>query len=449
MAEAIRDPEPPSLGGEPRLRVAVVSMHTSPTAALGQSANGGLNVYVREVCAALSDRGIASDVFTRSLEGMSPSEPDFEQLAPLSRVVYVAAGRPGLDKYRLLDEVPGFASRVRALIASSGLRYDLIHSHYWLSGVAACGLRGQLRLPWAHTAHTLAVVKNRHLAPGDVPEPEIRADLEGEVSRCADLLVVNTEVEGRHLMRAYGVRPDRIAVVAPGCAVEVLAGGRAAARQEARARIGYANERLFVFVGRLERLKGVDVALHAMALLTAGGRNPEARLLVLGADSRTGGESEQARLTAMAGGLGVRERVRFLGSVPQSRLADYYRAAEACLVPSYSESFGLVALEAQACGTPVVASNVDGLASIVRDGLTGFLVDGHDPEDYAERMGRLLDDPVLVERIGDRAARLASSFTWARTADRVTDLYEDLVRTNVPRFTGHPQLGVHATPLHA
>jgi D-inositol-3-phosphate glycosyltransferase len=397
----------------------MITLHTSPTATLGHNANGGLNVYVRELCTRFSECGVATDVFTRCL---GPDCPDEEQLAPLSRVVYLPAGPYDTDKYRLLEEVPAFTDAVQDHVAASGLRYDLIYSHYWLSGLAACSLRSRLRLPWAHTAHTLALVKNRQLAPGAEPEPEIRVDLEGEIAHCADLLVVSTAAEGEELRRAYHVPPDRLSVVAPGVD---LATFQPLPKAAARAAIGHAGHRLFVFAGRLEPLKGVDVLLRAFARLTEGGQHPEARVLVLGADSGSGGE--QARLRRMADDLRIGDRVEFLGSVPQRVLPCYYAAADACLMPSYSESFGLVGLEAQACGTALIASNVAGLATIVRDGVTGFLVDGHDPAAYAERMRRLLETPCLAERLGERGTRLARAFSWDRTADTLLDRFSRLV----------------------
>ena len=407
-------------------RVAMISLHTSPTAALGRNANGGLNVYVREVCKAFRRRGIATDVFTRWQGGDCPT---IEELAPSSRVIYLPAGDPTVDKYRLLGEVGTFTENIEGFIAGQGLDYDLIYSHYWLSGVSACTLRGRLRLPWAHTAHTLAIVKNRQLAPGAAAEPEVRVELEGEIARCADLLVVSTECEGDALRRAYHVRPDRLAVIPPGVDLEVF---RPMSRELARRRLGYLDEhRLFMFAGRLEPLKGVDVILRAFSLLTAGGEHPCARLVVLGEDS---GAGECARLKRLVRELGLEGRVEFCGSVAQERLPDYYAAAEACLIPSYSESFGLVGLEAQACGTAVIASNVEGLASIVRDGVTGFLVDGPDPSAYARRMRQILEETGLGERMGWRGHRRAQMFSWDRTADSLLDRFDDLVvRSQLPR----------------
>lgn len=416
-------------------RVAMISLHTSPTARLGRNANGGLNVYVREVCNELSRRGIASDVFTRRVDAGCPV---MEQLTPLSRVVYLPAGNPALDKYRLLGEVGAFTDNVESFVAGEGLAYDLIYSHYWLSGVSACTLRSRLRLPWAHTAHTLAVVKNRQLAPGAAAEPEIRVDLEGEIARCADLLVVSTEAEADALCGAYHVPRDRLAVVAPGVDLDVF---RAESKEEARLRLGHADHRLFIFVGRLEPLKGVDVILRAFARLTADGQHPAARLLVLGEDS---GAGECARLQGLVSKLGLSQRVEFRGSIPQCRLPTYYAAAEACLIPSYSESFGLVGLEAQACGTAVIASNVAGLASIVRDGVTGFLIDGPDPAAYAEKMRVILEEPGLGDRLGRRGQRRAQGFSWERTVDQLLAHFNVLAcrsaASRAPRWSGATRL---------
>jgi D-inositol-3-phosphate glycosyltransferase len=404
---------------EARRRFAVISTHTSPTASLGQNANGGLNVYVREVCSAFSDRGIATDVFTRC---QSPEDPFIEALAPLSRVIYLPAGN-GLDKYSLINEAPAFASRIRAFAMSEGIDYDLLFSHYWVSGEVACLLRPQLAAGWAHLAHTLGLVKNRNLASGARPEPAMRIRFEAEIAQQADMLIASTSDEAAELIGSYGASPERVFVVPPGVD---LATFRPLDRVEARRKIGYADGPLLLFVGRLERLKGVEVAIRALALLT-GRAHPGLRLLVLGEDSRDGDESEKERLKAIATSLGVRERVDFLGSVAHHELPYFYSAADACVMPSYTESFGLVGLEAQACGCPVVASDVPGLRSVVRDEVSGYLIHGDDPAAYAERIGRLLSTPELVQQMGRRASMLAQRFSWTRTADRLEVLFEDVV----------------------
>jgi D-inositol-3-phosphate glycosyltransferase len=393
-------------------------MHTSPTASLGQNANGGLNVYVHEVATAFSDRGIATDIFTRC----TPSDPEFEQLTPLSRVIYLPAGQD-LDKYSLYAEVPGFANRIRQFAVVEDLTYDLIFSHYWLSGEVACLLRPRLATGWAHVAHTLGLVKNQTLAAGARPEPPLRIQVEKEIAAEADLLIASTEDERADLVRLYGADPDHVEVVPPGVDLSMF---QPIDRDEARRKIGYGEGRLLLFVGRLERLKGVEVAIRALALLRDRAHD-DVRLLILGEDSREGDESEKDRLKQIAADVGVRDRVDFLGSVAHHELPFFYSAADVCVMPSYSESFGLVGLEAQACGRPVVGSGVIGLRSVVRDEVSGYLIDSHDPAMYAERIGRLIDNPELALQMGRRGRLLAQRFSWTRTADRLQALFEGVV----------------------
>ena len=400
-------------------------MHTSPTASLGQNGNGGLNVYVREVANAFSDRGIATDIFTRR---ESPDDPAIESLAPLSRVIYLPAGR-SLDKYSLYSEVPGFAAGVRSFAEREHLSYDMLYSHYWLSGEVACLLRPQMGVAWAHTAHTLGLVKNRTLASGARPEPALRIRVEGEIAQQADLLIGSTSDEADDLIRLYGADPEHVHVVAPGID---LATFQPLDRADARRKIGYGPGRVLLFVGRLERLKGVDVAIRALALLRDRA-NDDVRLIVLGEDVRDGDESEKERLKLVASASGVRDRVDFLGSVAHHELPYFYAAADVCVMPSYSESFGLVALEAQACGRPVVASGVSGLRSVVRDEVSGYLIDDHDPAIYAERIGRLLADPELAQQMGRRGRLLAQRFSWTRTADRLGNLFEGAIESSHAR----------------
>jgi len=409
-------------------RIAVISMHTSPTASLGQGGNGGLNVYVREVATAFSDRGIATDIFTRR----GPSDPAIEPLAGLARVIYLPAGQ-GLDKYTLFNEVPRFAHRIAEFAAGEGIAYDLLFSHYWLSGEVACLLRPQLAAAWAHIAHTLGLVKNLTLAAGAQPEPPLRIHVEGEIAQQADLLIASTPDESADLVRAYGADPGRVFVVPPGVDLSMF---QPLDRDEARRKIGYGPGRLLLFVGRLERLKGVEVAIRALALLRDRNHD-DVRLLILGEDSREGDESEKERLKSIASELSVRDRVDFLGSVAHHELPYFYSAADVLVMPSYSESFGLVGLEAQACGRPVVGSDVTGLRTVVRDEVSGYLVGGHDPALYAERIGRLLDNPDLAQQMGRRGRLLAQRFSWTRTADRLEELFDGVVE--------RAQLRVHAS----
>ena len=399
-------------------RIAVISMHTSPTASLGQNVNGGLNVYVREVATAFSDRGIATDIFTRR---QTADDPDVEGLAAISRVIYLPAGR-GLDKYSLFNEVPQFAAQIQAFAAREDLSYDLLFSHYWLSGEVACLLRPQLAAGWAHIAHTLGLVKNRTLAAGARPEPMLRIQVEGEIAQQADLLIASTADESEDLVKVYHADPNRVVVVPPGVDLAMF---QPIDRAEGRRTIGYGPGRLLLYVGRLERLKGVEVAIRALSLLRDRDHE-DVRMLVLGEDSREGDESEMKRLKAVAAEVGVRDRVDFLGSVAHHELPYFYSAADVCVMPSYSESFGLVGLEAQACGRPVVGADVSGLRSVIRDEVTGYLIDGHDPATYAERIGRLLNDPELAQQMGRRGRLLAQRFSWSRTANRLEELFDDV-----------------------
>ncbi len=411
--------------GSARRRIAVISMHTSPTASLGEYGNGGLNLYVREVCSAFSDRGIATDIFTRR---QSADEPALESLAALSRVIYLPAGR-SLDKYSLYNEVPGFAAGIASFAEQEQIQYDLLYSHYWLSGEVACLLRPRMGAGWAHIAHTLGLVKNRTLASGARPEPALRIRVEGEIARQADLLIASTSDESDDLVRLYGADPERVYVLAPGIDLVTF---QPLERSDARRKIGYGPGRLLLFVGRLERLKGVEIAIRAMALLSDR-EHDDLRLIVLGEDSREGDESEKERLKAVASALGVRDRVDFLGSVAHHELPYFYAAADVCVMPSYSESFGLVALEAQACGRPVVASGVSGLRSVVRDEVSGYLIESDDPATYAERIGRLLANPELAQQMGRRGRLLAQRFSWTQTADRLEGLFEDVIESGHAR----------------
>ena len=400
-------------------------MHTSPTASLGQNGNGGLNVYVREVASSFSERGIATDIFTRR---QTPDDPAIEALAPLSRVIYLPAGK-SLDKYSLYNEVPAFAAGIRSFADREQIEYDLLYSHYWLSGEVACLLRPGMAAGWAHIAHTLGLVKNRTLASGARPEPALRIRVEGEVAQQADLLIASTTDEAEDLIQSYKADPERVYVVAPGIDLGTF---QPLDRADARRKVGYGPGRLLLFVGRLERLKGVETAIRALALLRDRAHD-DLRLIVLGEDVRDGDESEKERLKAVASALGVRDRVDFLGSVAHHELPYFYAAADVCVMPSYSESFGLVALEAQACGRPVVASGVSGLRSVVRDEVSGYLIDGHDPAVYAERIGRLLADPELAQQMGRRGRLLAQRFSWTRTADRLEGLFENVIERSHAR----------------
>ena len=380
-----------------------------------------MNVYIVELARRLADRGVQVDIFTRATSGLLPP---VVKMAPGVDVRHVFAGPlEGLTKAELPAQLCTFARGVlRAEAAYEPGYYDLIHSHYWLSGQVGALARDRWGVPLVHTMHTTAKVKNSALAAGDQPEPLTRLIGEEQVVDAADLMIANTDAEGRELVELYGADPERVRVITPGVDLGVFRPGDAAA---ARLRLGMRPDALVVmFVGRIQPLKAPDVVIKAAAHLVK--RRPDLRerlvVPVIGGASGSGLETphELARL-AEAGD--VADVVSFLPPVSQARLVDYYQAATVVCVPSYNESFGLVAIEAQACARPVVAARVGGLTTAVVDGATGVLVDGHDEVDYARVLERLLSDPVEAARLGAAAAAHAQTFGWDRTAEQTLQAY--------------------------
>lgn len=380
-------------------------MHTSPLAQPGTGDAGGMNVYVLQTSLELARRGVEVDIFTRATS--SADEP-VVSVAPGVVVRNVVAGPfEGLDKNDLPTQLCAFTAGVlRAEATHEPGYYDIVHSHYWLSGQVGWLAADRWAVPLVHTAHTLAAVKNASLADGDAPEPPMRSVGEQQVVDEADRLIVNTEHEAQQLVSLHQADPARIDVVHPGVDLATFSPGD---RRAARAALGLeADARIVAFVGRIQPLKAPDVLLRAAALL------PEVRVLVAGGPSGSGLATPD-NLVRLAAELGIADRVTFLP--PQSRedLVQVYRAADIVAVPSYNESFGLVAVEAQACGTPVVAAAVGGLPVAVRDGVSGALVDGHDPEAWAKTLDGVLraDSAALSRAAVDHAA----TFSWAHTVD--------------------------------
>ncbi|HYM51345.1 MAG TPA: glycosyltransferase [Candidatus Limnocylindrales bacterium] len=419
--------------------LAIVSLHASPLAPLGSGENGGMNVYIRSVCIELSRRGIPTEVFTRRSDPLTPPRM---RLHDRSWVTQIAAGEPSpVDKGSLFDLLPAFTEGVLREVERTGDAYGLVHSHYWLSGWTASRLQDEWQVPWFHTAHTLARVKNERAATGAVTEPDHRIAVEQGVVRDCDRLIASSVAEADDLVRLYGAERSRVAVVPPGVDLKIFkprpTGGL-------RRRLGIGEStRVIVFAGRLERLKGAETVLRALAILAAQATaGPDLALVIIGDDSQNGrmesvtAGGERVRLESLAEELGIRSRVRFLGAIDQKMLAAYLSLAEVCVVPSYSESFGLVALEAQACGTPVVAARVGGLPVIVKDGLTGFTLSSHDPAQYAERIGRLLQDPELRRCFSRRSRLVATQFTWEATVDRLLSEYAQPARELQPAVAG-------------
>jgi D-inositol-3-phosphate glycosyltransferase len=402
-------------------RVAMLSVHTSPLDQPGTGDAGGMNVYIVELSRQLAARGVEVEIFTRATSSdLPPTVP----LAPGVLVRHITAGPyEGLRKDDLPAQLCAFtAGLMRVEAAHEPGHYDAVHSHYWLSGQVGWVAAERWAVPLIHTAHTLAKVKNAALAEGDAPEPASRVIGEQQVVDASTRLVANTPAEAAQLVQLYDAPQSSIDVVAPGVDLEVFRPGEAST---ARTRLGVPpHAAVLLFVGRLQPLKAPDVLLRSAAELLARDPSLRGRLVVaiVGGPSGSGVDHPQA-LQELAGELGIADVVRFEPPASQQRLVDWYRAATAVVVPSHNESFGLVALEAQACGTPVIAAAVGGLRTAVRDGLSGLLVDGHDPADYATAAGRLIAAPAYRARLSSGAVSHASAFGWAATAAGVLDSY--------------------------
>ena len=413
-----------SIGRLPR-RVAVLSVHTSPLDQPGAGDAGGLTVYVWEVAKRLAAAGIELEIFTRAT---ASDLPPLVEVTPGVRVRHVTAGPyEGLDKGDLPAQLCAFTSGVLRVEAMHEPGYfDLVHSHYWLSGQVGWLVKERWGIPLVHSMHTMAKVKNASLADGDDPEPTARAIGEAQVVEAADRLLASTSDEAEQLVALYGADHARVRTVAPGVDLEVFCPGDVAA---ARKRLGIdPHASVLLFAGRIQPLKAPDVLLRAAAHLVR--MDPQLRdrleVVVVGGPSGSG-LARPEQLHKLAGDLGIADITRFVRPVDQPTLADYYRAATVTVVPSYTESFGLVAVESQACGTPVVAADVGGLRAAVDDGHSGLLVQGHDPADYAAAIRRIVTDTTMERRLGRGAVVHASGFGWARTAEGILDVYAEAV----------------------
>ena len=439
----MRDSLPSHLAepGAPRpLRIAMVSVHTSPLEQPGTGDAGGMNVYVLELSRALARRGAQVEIYTRAT---SSAQPKVTEAEPGICVIHVSAGPyEGLDKNELPGQLCAFAAGVlRAEAHRPEGWYDVLHTHYWLSGQVGWLAAERWDVPLVHTMHTMARVKNASLAPGDAPEPQGRIIGEEQVVAEADALVANTDQEAADLVRDYQADPDLVHVVEPGVDLGVFsplpeladddpaerARRQAALRAELRERLALpADRKIVLFAGRVQLLKGPDVLVRALGeRIWAEGSEGDGQpplLVVLGGAS--GRPTAVRELEALAYQEGVAEHVRVRPPVPQDTLADYFRAADLVAVPSHSESFGLVAAEAQATGTPVVAAAVGGLRTVVQDGVSGVLVPDHEPETWALVLKSLLDDDELRGHLAAGARASATRFGWDRAGDEILTVYE-------------------------
>lgn len=399
-------------------RVAFLSMHTSPLLQPGWGDAGGMNVYIDELCRTMAAKGVAADVYTRRID---PNDPDRVEVVPGYRVFNVDAGPPApLPVADLPRFVRGYARAVTELLAEAPPQ--ILHSHYWLSGWAGLLVKRSLGLPLANSFHTLGRVKDGNRRLGEPPESLLRIAAEHEVIEGSDCVMASTPIEAQELLEYYRADPGRLCTSPPGVDHKLFKPG---SKTRARRLLGLGPGKVVAFVGRIQPNKGTDVAVAAMEFIVE--RHPEATLLVVGGPSGPGGDGELATLRKRVTEGNLGSRVRFVGPVPHGLVPDVYRAADVVLVPSRSESFGLVAAEAQACGTPVVAAKIGGLIDVIDDGTTGVLVDGWDPSDHAAAALALLDDPELTQKMGAAAVHWSRRFSWDATVRRYLELYKGVL----------------------
>ncbi len=396
------------------MRIAQISIHGCPLRPLGSKDAGGMNLYVRELSRELGRLGVEVDVFTRWHDA---KEPEVMAIGDKARLIHIAADeQEDIPKGDIYHCLPQFSLNLRRFLEREGLAYDLLHSHYWLSAWVAEELKAGLRIPHVATFHTLGLVKNR--ARVEEQEPELRIEAEKRAIATADRVIAFTAEERDDLIGMYGAQPKRVKVVPGGVDLNLF---HPMDREEVRRRLGLPlNFKTLLFAGRLQPFKGVDILLRAVACL----KRKDLRLLILGGGSE--GDGEVAQLRALSVELGIEDKVTFLGTVKHGKMPLFYSAADVCVVPSYHESFSLVALEASACGTPVVASRVGGLATIIKDGETGYLVGEPSPAAFARRLELLLDNDELRQRMGDSARSSAIQYAWPIVARQVLQVYEEL-----------------------
>jgi D-inositol-3-phosphate glycosyltransferase len=413
-------------------RLAILTMHTSPLAQPGTGDGGGMNVYVRELATALARAGVACEVFTRAEDRTAPAVVSVE---PGFRVHHVPAGplEPVAKEFLpdLVGEWTEAVGRRLERLEAEGSPVAALHANYWLSGVAGHRLKHQLELPLLVTFHTLDRVK-ADASPEAISfaEPARRALAEAEIVGCSDAVLASCTVEADQLVDLYGADPSRIALVAPGVQHAFFGPGD---RGQARRAVGLpAAAPVVLFVGRIQPLKGPSIAVEALAAVREmGGRAGRASLVIVGGPSGPHGGDELAAVHRAMAAHGLDGAVRLLPPQPHEMLSTYFRAADVCVVPSHSESFGLVALEAAACGVPVVAAAVGGLTTIVQDGETGFLVDGRDPADFAKPLAAIIGDDELAGRLGQRAIARSRAYTWRRAGAHLWDRVVDLTRSEL------------------
>ena len=414
----------------------MISMHTSPIAQPGSGDAGGMNVYVLSIATQLARKGVDVDIFTRATR---PSQGEVVEIEPHLRVINIVAGPyEGLSKEELPTQLAAFSGGMVQFIKCNGLHYDLIHSHYWLSGQVGWLLRDLWGIPLVHTAHTLAAVKNAYRAADDSPETEARRICEQQLSDNADILVVNTEDEKQELIAHYDAEECHISVITPGADTELFTPGTDRNTERSRRELGIPlHTKVVAFVGRLQKFKGPEVLIRATAELFQ--RDPHRNLRVVICGGASGTQSNVQSYHELARELGVAHRIRFIDARPPQELVAVYQAADIVAVPSYNESFGLVAMEAQATGTPVVAARVGGLPIAVDHEVTGLLVDGHDSTQWANSLAELLDDNDRRIAMGEAAVGHAAKFSWAASAKDLLQVYDEALKVDLSECQGPRQ----------
>jgi len=420
------------------MRIAMLSYHTCPLATLGGKDTGGMNVYVWEVTRVLGEMGFHVDVFTRSQCEHVPHV--LHDLGYGNRIVHIRAGSEyPLPKKELVNYLPQFVEGIREFADSKDISYDLIHSHYWMSGKAAIELKKYWSVPFLHMFHTLGLMKNRVAQSPEEIEGEYRIEGEREVLKTADKIIAATAAEYAQLLWLYQADANKIIVIPPGVDI-----GRfyPIPPDEAKEYIGVPPcGRMLLFVGRIEPLKGLDVLIEAIGIMRKNevlNDNPFC-LAIIGGDPEESAEQtniEMSRIKAITEQFGLGDLVTFLGRRSQDSLPYYYSAAEAVVVPSQYESFGMVALEAMACGKPVVASQIGGLAYLVQDGVTGFTIPVDEPIELANRLTSLLQDPGLRDRMGKQAVQVAREYAWDKITAKLLLVYDELLQNSTGNQAG-------------